>query len=285
MNTDKLLTPELLQQYLEMAWPVLGSLALSIVVLVVGWFVSKWAERAATRALRGAKVDEELARFLGQLASWGVIILALIGALTRLGIATSSLLAVLGSAGLAIGLALKGTLGNFASGVVLLVFRPFHIGDSVELQGTSGTVADIGLWATTVHTFDGEVAVLPNGDVTNARILNKTRRGQRRVKVSVGVDYGTPIDEVRALLTEAAHAPDQGLSEPAPDARFSSFGASSINFDVLMWVEAADVTAGTQALAASVQRALGEAGVGIPYDQVVLHADEGLLESLPLAAR
>ncbi len=274
MNIEELLKdPTLIQQYLEMAWPIIVNIALASVIVAIGWMASKWADRTATRALRNAHVTEGLARFLGTVVAWAVIAVALVGALGRLGIATTSLLTVLASAGLAIGLALKGTLGNFASGVVLLVFRPFAIDDSVEIQGVSGTVTDIGLWATTVRTFDGITVAIPNGEVTEGVIHNRSRHGIRRIAIEVGVDYDTPMAAAREALLRAARQVQLALDEPAPDVRFQSFGASSINFSVLIWVNASDTTPANDQLADAIYASLEEADIGIPFDQLVLHHD------------
>ncbi len=263
--------PTVITQALELAWPVIVNILLALVVMAIGWFASKWTDRATTRALSASGVNLALARFLGTAASWAVLGVTLVGALGRLGIATTSLLTVLASAGLAIGLALKGTLGNFASGIVLLVFRPFKIDDIVEVAGVSGVVKDIGLWATTLDGFNGDSIVVPNAQLTDNVMSNSTRRGERRISLVVGVEYGSDLSRVRKVLGRSAARVEPGLEQPAPEVRLTGFGGSSVDFEVLLWVKPDDYVRGTQLLADAIYADLNEADIGIPFEQLVLH--------------
>ncbi len=245
--------------------------AKALAIVVLGWIVAKWVSAIALRAFRARKVDEAVARFLAALTQYLVLAAAVIASLGTVGIETTSLVAVLGSAALAVGLALQGTLSHFASGVMILVFRPFAVGDVVTAGGQTGTVDDIGLFATILVTPDNHKVILPNAQVTGGTIVNLTARGTRRGEITIGVAYGTDPHRVLELLPATAAAMDGVLQDPAPSAILTGFGASSVDFKLYLWAECADWFATLNQTRVAVHDALTEAGIEIPFDQIVVH--------------
>ncbi|MGB1700659.1 MAG: mechanosensitive ion channel family protein, partial [Nannocystaceae bacterium] len=177
--------PSAIQPYI----PYVVSIVAAVAILLVGMFVARWLDGIALRAFRARKVDEALSRFLASLVRWSVLAMALVTALGAVGIETTSFVALLASAGLAVGLALQGSLAHFASGVMLLLFRPFSIGDFVEIAGKTGAVDEIGLFATTLSTPTGDTITIPNSSITSGVITNHSRAGRRRGTVAIGVAY------------------------------------------------------------------------------------------------
>ena len=243
----------------------------ALAILILGWLASKWGHRIVLKALRRSKVEETLARFFASAAQYTLLCFTVIAVLDKAGVETTSLAAVIAAAGLAVGLALQGSLGNFASGVLLLLFRPFALGDKISTAGQVGKVEDIGLFATTLSTPAKERIVIPNGVVTSDSIVNHTASGNIRSTIAVGVAYGSDIDRVCKVLTEAALSTDLVLPEPAPVAAFVDMAASSLNFVVLCWSEPANAAAMQHFVRRAVYNRLNEEGIEIPFDQVVVH--------------
>jgi small conductance mechanosensitive channel len=194
-----------------------------------------------------------------------------IAALGAVGVETTSLVAIFASAGLAVGLALQGSLGNFASGVLLLIFRPFNIDDVVTVGGNTGKVSEIGLFATTLVTVNNEKVVVPNSGVTGNAIINLTAFDVRRGVISVGVAYGSDVAAVSGILLEAARKADLVLSDPEPAVAFVGLGASSIDFDVRVWAKTPDWAAMVGNVRTTVYDELNAAGIDIPFNQIVVH--------------
>lgn len=262
--------PEALEPY----GGLIVGIAKALLIFVLGWFAAKWVHRLGLGLLRRRKIDEAVARFLAVLLQYMVLAATVIAALGTVGIETTSLVAVLGSIALAVGLALQGSLAHFASGVMILMFRPFAIGDVVTVGGNTGTVEEIGLFATTMLTADNHRVVVPNSQVTGSSIINLTVMGTRRGEVSVGVAYGTSTAEVMAVLLEAAKSVPSVLAEPAPAVALVGFGASSVDYKVFVWAKSADWLATVGATRVAVYEALDRAGIEIPFDQVVVHRAE-----------
>ncbi len=258
---------ERLQPYL----PILRELAIAILIFIVGWILSKWVNRLTLKALRLRKLDEALIRFMAGIFQYTVLAAAVIAALGAVGVETTSLVAVLASAGLAVGLALQGSLANFSSGVMILFFRPFTIDDRVTVSDHTGFVKDIGLFATTLLTLDNHTIIVPNSEITSNAVVNYTRKGVIRGRVDVGVAYGTQVAPVIEALLKAARHTEMVLKDPEPDIRFDGLGASSLDFQVYAWCDADDLIPMTHHLRTSVYNALNEAGFEIPFSQIVVH--------------
>lgn len=250
---------------------------LAIVILVIGWIVAGWVRSLIVKACGRAKLDTALARFLGQLGRYAVLVMTLIATLATVGIETTSFVAVLASVGFAIGMALQGTLGHLASGVMILVFRPFTLEDLVEAGGSFGVVKDIGLFATTLFTPDNKTIIVPNGSVTGGTITNFTRQGTLRATVDVGVAYGADLQKVQEVCIAAANSVDEVLEEPAVGFAFTEMAASSLNFALMPWSTTANFLPMQHKVRSAVYNALNEAGIEIPFDQIVVHqaSDEG----------
>lgn len=262
----------LLPDYLRPFGHLVVALAAGLAILTIGWIASKWANRILLRVARARRVDESLARFLAALAQYTVIAAATIAALGKVGVETTSVVALFASAGLAVGLALQGSLSNFASGVLLLIQRPLAIGDYVTLAGMAGTVDEIGLFATTLVSPDNDTIVIPNAQVTGGTIVNHSARGIRRSRVAVGVAYGgAPVEVVKLALARATEQVGVILRDPAPVVRFDGFGASSLDFVVFAWSRAADAIDAQDALRRAIHDELAAAKIEIPFPQMVVH--------------
>lgn len=261
------LSPERMDQLLLMMVPFLKALA----IFVIGWIASKWAYRIALRVFKSSKLDLSVARFFASLAQWGLLAFATIAALDKAGVETTSVAAVMAAAGLALGLALQGSLSNFASGVLLLIFRPFTIGDRVTAAGEGGKVEDIGLFATTLSTPANERIIIPNASVTSGTITNHTASGKIRATISAGVAYGADVDQVCQILLDAAKSAEHALDDPEPAAAFVDMAASSLNFVVHCWAEPADFLAMQHNVRRAIYNKLNEANIEIPFDQLVVH--------------
>ena len=243
----------------------------ALALLVMGWIVSKWSYRLGLEALRRGRVEETLARFFASLAQYGILAFAVIASLDKAGVETTSLAAMIAAAGLAIGLALQGSLGNFASGVLLLLFRPFAIGDRITTAGHKGKVEDIGLFATVISTPAREHIIIPNGSITGDSIVNHTASGKMRSTLRIGVAYGADVDRVCELLVEVARSVDYVLPEPAPIAGFADMSASSLDFVVHCWSESATAIVMQHFVRRAIYNRLNEEGIEIPFDQLVVH--------------
>lgn len=261
--------PEALQQWL----PFLTSVLQAIVILVVGWIAAGMAGGVVKRAMAKRSVDEAVSGFIAQLTRWGFVAAALIASLQCVGVETTSFVALLGSAGLAIGLGMQGNLSHFASGVMILVFKPFRVGDVITAGGHTGGVVEIGLFATTMHTPDNLKIIVPNGAITGGSVVNTTVLGTRRASIAVGVAYGTDVAQVIEILKGAAAKADLVLEDPGPAVAFVGLGASSIDFLVHCWSASdPDSWLGMQHnVTKACYEALNAAGIDIPYNQIVVH--------------
>jgi len=243
----------------------------ALIFLAAGWMISSWISRVALVGMTKARVDVTLAKFLAKLIRWALIVLALIAGLGIFGVQTASFAAVIGAAGLAIGLAMQGSLGNLAAGIMLLLFRPFRVGDAVIAAGQSGRVDEIELFSTIIDTWDNRRVIIPNSQVFNGVIENHTHHPDRRVDVSVGVDYSADIPQTRAVLASAA-AGVAGLAPGRePTILLMGLGQSSVDWQVQVWTPKDNMVAAKQDLLQRIKDGLDGAGIGIPYPQMVVH--------------
>ena len=249
----------------------LQNIVIAIIILVAGWIVSKWVNRAVLFLLRNRKVDEALSRFLGSIAQYSVLVLTVVTALGTVGIETTSLVAVLASAGIAVGLALQGSLSNFASGVLILFFRPFNLKDRITAAGETGVVNDIGIFTTVLGTPENHKIILPNSAVLSGPIINYTEAGSRRGSIEVGVAYGSDINKVVEVLTGAADRVELVLKDPAPVVAFTCLGASSLDFAVHCHANNEDFLVMLHQVRQAVYDDLNAADIEIPFSQIVVH--------------
>jgi len=252
-----------------MAWS--PSLVGAVAFFIVGHTASKLSQRITLRACRTRRLDELLSRYISEFVRWAVLAAAVIAALQTVGVETTSFVALLGVAGLAVGMALQGNLSNFASGVMLLTVRPFELDDVVIAGGHTGGVEDIGLFATTLVTLDNQKIIVPNSAITSGSIVNLTTKGTRRAEIAVGVAYGVDVNQVRSILITAMKAQDYVLASPEPDVVVVNLGASSVDLLARAWVTAGDLGPKTPALRQLVYDTLNEQNVEIPYAQLVVH--------------
>lgn len=261
------LFPEALQPYEGL---IVGA-ATALIIFIVGWIASKWVHALVLKAARRSKMDETLARFLSSMAQYAVLAFALIAALSKVGVQTTSLVALLGAAGLAVGLALQGNLGNFASGVMLLFFRPFTLEDKVRVAGENGQVKNIGLFASTMTTPSNEEIIVPNSSITSDVIINYTSQSKLRGGIAVGIAYGSDVNRAMAVMIGACSSVESVLSDPAPSVNFSGFGASSLDFEVRPWATTDDYLGMLHEVRIALYEALNAAEIEIPFDQIVVH--------------
>jgi small conductance mechanosensitive channel len=240
-------------------------------IFILGkWLAGKFGRLTAAAVKKGG-LDEMLSDFAGSMVRYLILAIAVLAALQMFGIETTSFVAILGAMGFAIGLALQGTLANFSSGVMLLVFRPFDVGDVVDAGGTVGKVETLGLFSTTLCTPDNVLITVPNGQIYGAVIKNMTRRPLRRVDVTVGVAYDADIDQAKAILIDVCKSIDEVVDEPGSDAYLKELGANSVDFQLRAWTEPANYWAVREQLLRRSKYELDKAGVGIPFPQLDLH--------------
>jgi small conductance mechanosensitive channel len=263
---------DLMYAWTNVGMPIVKAIVLVIAVLII----SGWVRRLVLGVTRKAKVDETLARFFGNMAKYIVMVLGGLAILSTFGVDTTSFAAVIAAAGFAIGLALSGLLGNFSSGIMLLIFRPFKVGDVVNAGGVTGKVEAIELFTTVFDTPDNRRIVVPNSSIFGGNIETITFHPTRRVDVAVGTEYPADIDEARRVLERVAAEVEGGLNDPAPVVYLSELGGSSIDWAVRVWANTADYWAVKERLTRNIKYALDEAGIGIPFPQMDIHIDGDL---------
>ena len=240
----------------------------AIAIIIVGMIVARVISNALNRVMRARHIDATVADFLSALVRYGIIAFTLIAALGRVGVQTASVIAVLGAAGLAIGLALQGSLSNLAAGVLLVTFRPFRSGEYVDLGGVAGTVLQVQIFSTTLRTPDGRIIVIPNGKIIAGNIINFSREPVRRNELIIGVAYDSDIDQVKSLITEIIQADDRILKDREMTVRLNELGASSINFVVRIWSKSSDLQNVYWDVLETIKRRFDENGICFPFPQM-----------------
>lgn len=255
-------------------------IALALVIFYVGRGVVALVVRGVEKVLTRQKVDETLVSFMTSILRWLLLLFVVIAALSQLGIDTTSLIALLGAAGLAVGLALQGSLANFAAGVLIIIFRPFTRGDFIDAGGAMGTVDKISIFTTILTTPDNKEVIVPNGSIIGGVITNFSARPTRRVDMVFGIAYDDDLRKARQILEEIIAADDRILAEPAPVITVGELADSSVNFLVRPWVNAADYWAVLWETTEAVKLRFDEAGITIPFPQREVH----LRQPAPTAA-
>jgi len=269
-------TTEVIDQVIEIATnygvDIIGALA----ILIIGCMFAGWAGRATERALgKSNKIDVTLQHFFGSLVRYGLIVFTILATLQQFGVQTTSFLAVLGAAGLAIGLALQGTLSNVASGVMLLIFRPFKVGDFIEAGSVTGTVTSLTLFTTELKTGDGIYIVAPNTELWGKSLKNFSRNPTRRVQITLGIDYGDDINLAIETAKKVVAGQDLVIADPEPQYVVGEMADSSVNIYVRVWVNTADYWTVFFNLNKALKEACDEAGITIPFPQRTLHIESG----------
>lgn len=256
------------QRFVDGAIPLAKNIALGIVIILVALFVAARVRSVVMKASRKARVDETLSGFFAQVARWAIIVIGLISAIGYMGVPTASFAAVIGGTSLAIGLAFQGSLGNLAAGVMLLIFRPFKVGDVVSAAGVTGKVDSIELFTTVFDTPDNRRIIVPNGAIFGGTIENTTYHGTRRIDINIGTRENADIDRTRTALEGAVHGVKGVLPNPAPQVYLDAIGDSSINWVVRAWVATADFGGVREHLTRAIKMALDGAEIGGPVQQL-----------------
>lgn len=252
----------------EYSFSIVGALLL----LFIGWWLSSLLSRwthAGLMRVRG--IDETLARFFANVVRYGALILVFVTVLGQFGVQTASIIAALGAAGLAIGLALQGTLQNIAAGIMLLVLRPFRVGEYIDTGSISGTIVEIGLFATELKTPDGLYRLAPNSTLWNVPITNFSRLPTRRFELKVGIGYEDDIDLAQQIMRDHAEADPRVLKEPAVATHVDQLGASAVIITLWYWTKASDYWATSREMIKKVKLSFDEKGISIPFPQVTYH--------------
>lgn len=262
--------------YSETLMPMVVEHGLSVIgavlILIAGWVIAGWAKRKiVNRASKAESVDDTLVPILGQTTKIFIIIVTILAVLGQFGVETTSIVAVLGASALAIGLALQGTLSNIAAGVMLLILRPFKIGDAVSIGGTMGIVDAIGLFTTEMHTFDNIGISMPNSKVWGAEIQNLSKFETRRVDMEFGIGYGDNMDKAIDIIKHILEEDERVMKEPEPLVVISGLGDSSVNIRVRPWTETKNVWPLRYDITKKVKERFDANGVSIPFPQRDVH--------------
>ncbi|MEP0323617.1 mechanosensitive ion channel family protein [Bauldia litoralis] len=250
----------------------LPKLVSALMIVIFGWLAAKWASRAVGNLIhRTDKIDRTLRPVFTAIVRYSILILVLVAALGQLGVQTTSILAALGGAALAIGLALQGTLTNIASGMMLLWLRPFGIGDYIETENVAGTVEEINLFHTQIRTWDGIFKFVPNSELWNTTLTNYTRNPTRLILIEIGIAYEDDMAEGRRVLVETAQNNANVLKDPPPVVVPLSLGDSAVNLQLRAWATTADFWNTRWELTQQGKRDLEAAGISIPFPQRVIH--------------
>jgi small conductance mechanosensitive channel len=246
----------------------------AIIILIVGRWVALGVAKVIKRVMLKSKVDVTLVSFVRNLSYVALLAFVIIAALNQLGIQTASFVVVLGAAGLAIGLALQGSLGNFAAGVLMIIFKPFKVGDYIEGAGTAGTVENIDIFTTQLKSPDNKTIIVPNAKMTGDNIVNYSMKGTRRVELVFGIGYGDDIDKARGIIKEIVDQDGRVLKDPAPQIVVAELADSSVNFKVRAWTTSDDYWSFFFDTTEKVKKQFDAQGVSIPFPQRDVHVYE-----------
>ncbi|GAA4494140.1 mechanosensitive ion channel domain-containing protein [Pseudaeromonas paramecii] len=247
------------------------NIAAALITLVVGWFVANLFSHGLVRVMNNRRVDVTITGFIGNLVKYTILAFVVIAALSRIGVQTASFVAIIGAAGLAVGLALQGSLSNFAAGVLLIIFRPLKAGEYVEVAGTAGSVTQVQIFTTVLTTPDNKVVVVPNANVLNGNIVNYSRMATRRVDMTFGIGYGADLHQAKQILEGLLAADSRILKDPAWTIAVGTLNSSSVDLVVRPWVNTADYWGVFFDLQEKVKLAFDQAGIEIPFPQMTVH--------------
>lgn len=246
----------------------------ALLILIVGKLVAKLVAKGAQKLLAHKNVDQTVISFVSSLIYGLVVIIAFIAAISHLGFNTSSLVAIVGAAGLAIGLALQGSLSNFASGILLISFKPFKSGDFVEVSGTAGIVEEIHIFSTQLRTGDNKTVIIPNGSITSGTITNYSKKPTRRIDLVIGVSYDADLAKTRDILTNITSSHELVLKDQEVTIGVSELADNSVNFVVRPWVKTENYWPVHFQLLETIKIELDKAGIEIPYPQLSVHVNQ-----------
>ncbi len=264
-----------INKFIEVLQDLITRFGLNVIAAIAIFFIGQWIAKLMSRLVRRlvtrANVDPTLGSFVVTLTYYVIVAFVVIAALNRLGIQTASLIAVLGAAGLAVGLALQGSLSNFAAGVLIIIFRPFNVGDLIESAGVLGTVEEIQLFTTSLTTLDNKRVIVPNSSLTGNNIINYTVTGKLRVDTVIGVSYNSDIDHVKRVIFEVLNNDSLVLKDPEPTVAVLELADSSVNFAVRPWAKPEDYWTVYFNTYENVKKRLDAEGIAIPFPQRDVH--------------
>ncbi|MEG3221664.1 small-conductance mechanosensitive channel MscS [Vibrio gigantis] len=246
----------------------------ALIILFIGNLIVKAVANSVAKVLQKKKMDRAVVEFIHGLVRYLLFVIVLIAALGRLGVQTASVVAVIGAAGLAVGLALQGSLSNFAAGVLIVAFRPFKSGDYVEIGGVAGSVDSIQIFQTVLTTPDNKMVVVPNGSVIGSPITNYSRHDTRRIDLMIGVSYGADLQKTKELLTKICESDERVLKEPGVQVGVHTLADSSVNFVVRPWVSTAEYWNVYFDLMQAIKEGLDKEGIEIPFPQMDVHMNK-----------
>ena len=253
------------------AMPFAINLGIALAIFIVGRIVARILIKIIRRVLERSKMDEMLIDFIASILNALFLLIVIVAALDQLGVDTTSLIALVGAAGLAVGLALQDSLQNFAAGALLIIFRPFKAGDFVEAGGTSGVIEQIGIFTTTMRTGDNREVIVPNGQIYSGSIINYSARDTRRIDLVFGIGYDDDIRQAKQVLADLIAADERILKDPEPLIAVAELADSSVNFVVRPWVNAADYWGVLFDITETVKLRFDDEGISIPYPQQDVH--------------
>lgn len=243
----------------------------AILILIIGLWIAKIITHYTNKLFVKKNLDATLIKFLTSLIRIGLIAFVVIAAISQAGVETTSFIAVLGAAGLAVGLALQGSLANFASGVMLIIFRPIKVGDYIEGGGNQGIVEEIGIFVTALRSLDNKQIFVPNSKLTSDNIINYSSKENRRVDLVFGVSYSGNIDTIRKIISETLNANPKILKDPKPDILVSKLADSSVNFEVRPWCKSSDYWNVYYSVTEDIKKNFDEQNIQIPFPQRDVH--------------
>ena len=247
----------------------------ALAIFIIGRWVAKGIRRGVRRMMEKGGADPIIIGFVGSIAYIAMLAFVIVAALGQLGIQTTSFIAILGAAGLAIGLALQGSLANFAAGFLMIIFRPFKVGDFIEAAGVAGVVKDMQIFTTTMKTGDNKTIIIPNAKISGDNIINYSAEENRRVDMTVGVAYDADLSKVRDVLNDIISKDERILSEPPPLVVVGELADSSVNFIVRVWTKSENYWGVTFDANETIKNRFDESGIGIPFPQRDIHIVSG----------
>ena len=262
---------QVLQQVTTLCIEAGKSILLAILIFVVGRYLIKFINRMIGRMMERKKVEPTIQSFLKSFINVLLTILLIITTVSALGVNTTSFAALLASAGVAVGMALSGNLQNLAGGIILLLFKPYKVGDYIEAQGVSGTVKEIQIFHTIILTVDNKQVYVPNGALSSGSVINYSSEPLRRVDITVSVEYGTEVEVVKQALEDIIKADDRILTDPEPFVALGNLSSSSIDFTVRTWVKGADYWPVYFDLTRNVYQKFNQRGIKFPFPQLQVH--------------
>ena len=268
---DKIDIQQLIETYI-LPWGI--NIVMAVAIFVVGKFIVNILVNVAKKLMGKAKVDNILINFIASIIKTVLLLFVVIAALDQLGVDTTSMIALIGAAGLAIGLALQGTLQNLASGVMLIIFRPFSDGDFIEAAGVAGVVEEIGIFSITMRTGDNREIIIPNGEIYGGTITNNSRRETRRVDMVFGIGYDDDLLKAKDIIKKILSEDERILADPAPAVVVGELADSSVNFNVRPWCKTSDYWGVYSDVHEKIKLTFDAEGISIPYPQMDIHQDK-----------